>query len=145
MPPYLISKWRLTACLALFSGSLCSDFILGWRALVDHCIHEYFSRHLLRSAEADWQQATYSSHPILNLLFAIAYGLCAWFYTIGMIEDPGYIPKLGSRAQQKAVIDELLGLWKFDDQNFCVHCMIRKPLRSKHCRRCVRCVAKHDQ
>lgn len=62
-----------------------------------------------------------------------------------MIEDPGYVPKLGSRTQQKTVIDELLSLWKFDDQNFCVSCMVRRPLRSKHCKRCSRCVAKHDQ
>ena len=61
-----------------------------------------------------------------------------------MLEDPGYVPKLGSRTQQKAVIDDLIGLWKFDDQNFCVTCMIRQPLRSKHCKRCGRCVAKHD-
>lgn len=87
---------------------------------------------------------TYSSHPAFNIFFAISYGLCAYFYTYGMIEDPGYVPKLWSRAQQKAVIDELLSLWKFDDQNFCVSCMVRRPLRSKHCRRCSRCVAKHD-
>lgn len=82
---------------------------------------------------------------MINLLFAICYGLCAYFYTINMIEDPSYVPKLGSRTQQKAVIDELLSLWKFDDQNFCVSCMVRKPLRSKHCKQCARCVAKHDQ
>jgi hypothetical protein len=23
--------------------------------------------------------------------------------------------------------------------------MVRKPLRSKHCKRCLRCIAKHDQ
>lgn len=62
-----------------------------------------------------------------------------------MIEDPGYVPKLGSRNQQRSVIAELFELWKFDEENFCVFCMIRKPLRSKHCRRCGRCVAKHDQ
>lgn len=99
----------------------------------------------MRQAAADRLSATYSSHPIFNLLFVITYGLCAWFYTIGMTEDPGYVPKLGSRAQQKAVVDELLSLWKFDDQNFCVYCMVRRPLRSKHCKRCARCVAKHDQ
>ncbi|OJJ50463.1 hypothetical protein ASPZODRAFT_147975 [Penicilliopsis zonata CBS 506.65] len=61
-----------------------------------------------------------------------------------MTEDPGYIPKLGSRNQQRTVISQLFDLWKFDEENFCIYCMVRKPLRSKHCRRCNRCVAKHD-
>ena len=62
-----------------------------------------------------------------------------------MFYEPGFVPKLGGLTQQKAVIDELLELWKFDEQNFCVPCMVRMPLRSKHCKRCNRCVAKHDQ
>lgn len=62
-----------------------------------------------------------------------------------MIEDPGFIPKLGSRVQQKAVVEELLSVWKFDEQNFCLQCLIRMPVRSKHCKRCKRCVAKEDQ
>lgn len=90
-------------------------------------------------------KATFSSHPVLNIVFAVFYSLCTYFYTISMIEDPGFVPKLGSRAQQKAVIDELISLWKFDEENFCVDCMIRMPVRSKHCKRCARCVAKHDQ
>jgi len=62
-----------------------------------------------------------------------------------MTEDPGYVPKPASRSQQKGIVDELLSLWKYDEQNFCVHCMLRMPLRSKHCRKCNRCVAKLDQ
>ncbi|KAL8752879.1 MAG: hypothetical protein Q9184_005591 [Pyrenodesmia sp. 2 TL-2023] len=46
--------------------------------------------------------------------------------------DPGFVPKLGSRSQQKSVIDELLSLWKFDGENFCTICLLRRPLRSKH-------------
>lgn len=46
-----------------------------------------------------------------------------------MFFDPGYVPKLGGLTEQKQVIDELLGLWKYDDQNFCVTCMVRMPLR----------------
>jgi hypothetical protein len=62
-----------------------------------------------------------------------------------MVYEPGFVPKLGGLGPQKAVIDELIGLWKFDAQNFCTSCMVRQPLRSKHCKRCNRCVAKHDQ
>ncbi|TVY59700.1 Palmitoyltransferase AKR1 [Lachnellula suecica] len=88
--------------------------------------------------------ATYSSYPFSNLTFGVAYSLCGYFYFCTMFYEPGYVPKLGGLGPQKAVIDELLALWKFDDQNFCVPCMVRQPLRSKHCKRCNRCVAKHD-
>lgn len=68
-----------------------------------------------------------------------------YFYGSAMAYDPGFVPKMKSIAEQKAVIDELIREWKFDESNFCVPCMIRTPLRSKHCKRCQRCVAKHDQ
>jgi palmitoyltransferase ZDHHC13/17 len=71
--------------------------------------------------------------------------MTTYFYFTAMVEDPGFVPKLNGIAEQRAVIDELIGLWKFDESNFCTTCMIRTPLRSKHCRRCQRCVAKHDQ
>lgn len=89
--------------------------------------------------------ATYSSAPILNLAFAVFFSLTTYFYTIAMIEDPGYVPKISSRNQQREMVKQLFELWKFDEENFCVPCMSRKPLRSRHCRRCGRCVAKHDQ
>lgn len=81
----------------------------------------------------------------MNLCCATSVSLCAWFYYCCMVGDPGFVPKLNGIAEQKAVIDELISLWKFDESNFCVQCMIRTPLRSKHCRRCQRCVARHDQ
>lgn len=87
---------------------------------------------------------TYKTNPFMNLGFAICLALCTYFYFKTMLADPGYIPKLGSRNQQKAVIEELLAARKFDEQHFCVTCMVRKPLRSKHCKRCNRCVAKED-
>lgn len=87
---------------------------------------------------------TFSNHPLLNLIFLAFYSLIVYFYTTAMMFDPGFVPKLNGIAEQKAVIDELLSLWKFDETNFCVSCMIRTPLRSKHCKRCQRCVGKHD-
>jgi palmitoyltransferase len=88
---------------------------------------------------------TFSTSPISSIAFALMYSLCAYFYACTMIFEPGYVPKAGGISQQKSVVDDLLKNWKFDDQNFCVACMIRMPLRSKHCKRCNRCVAKHDQ
>ncbi|KAJ5387235.1 hypothetical protein N7509_009776 [Penicillium cosmopolitanum] len=88
--------------------------------------------------------ATYSSSPILNILFAVFYGLTTYFYIYAMVQDPGYVPKISSRNQQREMVKQLFELWKFDEENFCVPCMSRKPLRSKHCRRCGRCVSKHD-
>ncbi|KAK4123121.1 ankyrin [Parathielavia appendiculata] len=79
-----------------------------------------------------------------NFLFAVFFALTAFFYTRCMVDDPGFVPKLNGIAEQKAVIDGLISLWKYDEAHFCVTCMIRTPLRSKHCRRCQRCVAKHD-
>lgn len=74
----------------------------------------------------------------------LTYGLTAFFYTITMTADPGFIPKSSSRGQTKKTIDTLLEANAFDEQHFCSTCMIRKPLRSKHCRRCGRCVARED-
>jgi len=85
------------------------------------------------------------THWALNLAFAFFYSMCAYFYVTCLVYDPGFVPKPKGIAEQRAVIDELISLWKFDETNFCVTCMIRTPLRSKHCRRCQRCVGKHDQ
>lgn len=87
---------------------------------------------------------TFSTHPLYNTLFGIFYCSTAYFYYLSMVEDPGFIPKPKSRNQTRGVIQELFSLWKYDEENFCVQCMVRKPLRSKHCRRCGRCVAKID-
>lgn len=61
-----------------------------------------------------------------------------------MTLDPGYIPKPPSLESQKSTINSLLSSWRLDESNFCTRCMIARPLRSKHCRPCDRCVAKHD-
>ncbi|KAL3442146.1 hypothetical protein BJX65DRAFT_287428 [Aspergillus insuetus] len=88
--------------------------------------------------------ATYSTSPFLNIGFVVFASLTTYFYFFAMVTDPGYVPKLGSRNQQRSVIAELFEQWKFDEENFCVYCMVRRPLRSKHCKRCSRCVSKHD-
>ncbi|KAF8454621.1 ankyrin repeat-containing domain protein [Kalaharituber pfeilii] len=88
--------------------------------------------------------STFLIAPVSNLLFALAICCAIYFYSVCMLADPGFVPKLASLTEQKAVIEELISLWKYDDLNFCTVCMVRRPLRSKHCKRCGRCVAKHD-
>ena len=88
---------------------------------------------------------TFSASILLNLAFITCFSLCTYFYSITMTADPGYIPKGVSRGQTKKTIDELVEHNAFDETHFCTLCMIRKPLRSKHCRRCGRCIAREDQ
>ncbi|KAF2111144.1 palmitoyltransferas-like protein akr1 [Lophiotrema nucula] len=87
---------------------------------------------------------TIRNHFFLNVLFGTLFGLTAYFYFFTMSADPGFVPKSASRSASKSVIDELMEVRRFDENHFCVNCMVRKPLRSKHCKRCERCVAKSD-
>jgi ribosomal protein L40E len=88
---------------------------------------------------------TLYTSSFLNIAFAVFYSLTAYFYFMTMTADPGYIPKSSSRGQTKKTIDDLLENNIYNEKHFCTPCMIRKPLRSKHCRRCGRCVARQDQ
>ncbi|CAK4030844.1 Palmitoyltransferase akr1 [Lecanosticta acicola] len=88
--------------------------------------------------------ATLYTNFLLNTSFAASYSLCTYFYFMTMTADPGYIPKGASRGQTKKTIDELVEHNAFNEEHFCTTCTIRKPLRSKHCKRCGRCVARED-
>lgn len=129
-PPDMRQLQKTPWLAGIFAGSL---FLLG-----ANWLFRIFPAMTWRAPNPD------DTHWFLNLFFALFYGLTGYFYAACMISDPGFVPKLNGIAEQKAVIDELIAEWKFDEVNFCVTCMIRTPLRSKHCRRCHRCVAKHD-
>lgn len=63
-------------------------------------------------------------------------------YYLAQKTDPGFIAF--NREQQNRAIIQLVEQNAFDSENFCTWCLIQRPLRSKHCRECRRCVAKFD-
>jgi ankyrin repeat protein len=63
-------------------------------------------------------------------------------YCLAQKTDPGYI--VSNCDQQNRTIIQLIEQNLFDVETFCTWCLIRRPLRSKHCRECRRCVAKFD-
>ncbi|CAJ0762808.1 927_t:CDS:2, partial [Entrophospora sp. SA101] len=66
------------------------------------------------------------------------------FYT-AVLADPGFVSKLKSREEQKQLIIDLANKGMLDARHLCFKCLIKKPLRSKHCKICDRCVARFDQ
>jgi len=84
------------------------------------------------------------SHAFAHLIFALSFGLCAYNFFRAMTLDPGTCPVPTSDAELKSIIEDLASDGRLNGQTFCIQCMARKPLRSKHCRICGKCVARSD-
>ncbi|KAF9555669.1 zf-DHHC-domain-containing protein [Agrocybe pediades] len=84
------------------------------------------------------------SHSFAHLMFAISVGLCAYNFFRAVTLDPGTCPKPTSDEELKSIIEDLASEGRLNGQTFCIQCMARKPLRSKHCRVCDKCIARSD-
>ncbi|KAI9229740.1 MAG: ankyrin repeat-containing domain protein, partial [Piptocephalis tieghemiana] len=82
--------------------------------------------------------------PWYNFAWVLFASIALYAYFSSVLGDPGFIPRPASREERRAVIEDLITEDKYDARHFCVTCTARKPLRSKHCRYCGRCVAKLD-
>ena len=137
LQPY--AHWHQPLMAGIFSGTL---FWVGvqWVLTVLPCMFSPPPMGMQLTAPG-----TLRHHILYNVLFAACYSLTAYFYFLSMAIDPGYVPKSATRSSEKALIEELMEARQFDEKHFCIKCMVRKPLRSRHCNRCERCVAKSDQ
>ncbi|KAK9474964.1 uncharacterized protein V1510DRAFT_231702 [Dipodascopsis tothii] len=87
---------------------------------------------------------TVGEFPLVNALFAAVAAASMFMFVRSMRSDPGFIPLAKDVPERRQTIEDLLSAGEYDARHFCINCYVRKPLRSKHCRVCKRCVARHD-
>ncbi|KAI8904243.1 ankyrin repeat-containing domain protein [Powellomyces hirtus] len=86
----------------------------------------------------------YTGYLYLEHIFFLGFfSVCIYSLYKSVSSDPGYIP-VKSVEDRKLMVLSLASNGKLDARTYCVTCSIQKPLRSKHCRVCDRCVIKFD-
>ncbi|EXX61964.1 Akr1p [Rhizophagus irregularis DAOM 197198w] len=81
---------------------------------------------------------------VANIVFISSYVVALYSFYTAVLADPGFVPKLTSREEQKELVICLANKGMLDARHLCITCLIKKPLRSKHCKICDRCVARFD-
>nr|CAG8438393.1 15355_t:CDS:10 [Entrophospora candida]CAG8508550.1 5799_t:CDS:10 [Entrophospora candida] len=82
---------------------------------------------------------------VTNIIFFSSIVTSLYSFYTAVLADPGFVSKLKSREEQKQLIIDLANKGMLDARHLCFKCLIKKPLRSKHCKICDRCVARFDQ
>lgn len=80
-----------------------------------------------------------------HLLFIVAFFTAMFAFFKAVSSDPGFVKNDLSREKQRLAVEELANDNCLDARHFCLTCLVKKPLRSKHCNICNRCVARFDQ
>ncbi|KAI8893637.1 hypothetical protein BC833DRAFT_278272 [Globomyces pollinis-pini] len=81
---------------------------------------------------------------LTHLTFISNFAICCYCLYKGCSSNPGYIRQSSSFEEKNETVSYLAQTGKLTARYYCVTCQIRKPIRSKHCRICNRCVAKFD-
>ncbi|WFD33234.1 protein S-acyltransferase [Malassezia cuniculi] len=63
---------------------------------------------------------------------------------VNVNSDPGFCPKPASEEERRQEVIEMAKTGQLNGMMYCVSCMARRPMRSRHCHLCGRCVARGD-
>lgn len=94
-----------------------------------------------------WVRTLVHSTPgcgIANFVFFCSLVICLGSLYLSASLKPGYCVLPKSETYRRQMIAQLADESRLNGMNFCVDCLARRPMRSRHCRICKRCVARFD-
>lgn len=81
---------------------------------------------------------------IRNTILGIFLPLTMILLLVNVRSDPGFCPKPTSVEERRKEVMILAEKDNLNSMMFCVSCMARRPIRSRHCNLCGRCIARGD-
>lgn len=79
-------------------------------------------------------------HALVGVLLSTVVGTLGWCATV----SPGHCHTPASPAERQDEVNLLASRGMLTGMTYCVHCLARRPLRSKHCHLCDTCIPRHD-